>query len=249
MSEKKKWEDRVSLGHKVIPTPENDFSNALLMQHHNAYALLQTRLAEVMEENERLKERVKEYEASSLKDHLTGAFNRRFLDETGHKIIASEKRAKRSWGILMIDIDHFKNVNDTYGHQSGDQVLKNVVAMLQHISRDGDFVVRYGGEEFLVLALDINKTDVINLAERYRKAIFSTDTRCFGHKIVVSASIGVCFVPHNSSMHFDQVVGYADQELYSAKDSGRNQVKVFCDRRKSASNKNEVDRRRSVEKE
>lgn len=249
MSEKESWTDPVSLGHKIILSSEQGFANALSTRYNRAYALLQARCTRVMQENEQLKKQLAQYEALSFIDPLTGAYNRRFLDEMGHKIIASEKRAQRSWGILMIDIDHFKNVNDTYGHQSGDHVLQNVTAMLQHISRDGDFVVRYGGEEFLVLVLDISEVDIGNLAERYRMAVLSTDTCCQNHKINVSISIGACFVPCDSAMCFDQVVGYADQQLYRAKDSGRNRVKVFCDRRKSAVSHQWANRRRSVKNE
>lgn len=246
MPEKNRIKDRILLGGHLSNISTEDFLKIIPSVRDQMMIALQKKIAQLTLENKNLANRIQELEKCeefSIKDPLTEAFNRRFLNETGHKIVASEKRAQRSWGVIFVDIDHFKITNDTYGHQCGDAVLKNVTRMLQHISREGDFVVRYGGDEFIILVLDISENDIRNLAERYRKAVCATNTIYDTFNVSVTSSIGVCFVPSDSSMDLDQVIGYADKGLYRAKDSGRNQVRFFCDRRKDTSEKGGDDRR------
>ncbi len=209
---------------------------------------IQTQLAKANKENKCLKKRNAELELLVCIDGLTGVYNRRYLDETAQKMIANEIRAKRSWGVLMMDIDYFKKCNDDYGHNVGDEVLKNVAKMLQHISRKGDFVIRYGGEEFCVLIFDINADELEVIAERYRKAVASTYTPFLSEHgneeaISITISVGACFVPNDSTMELEYVTKLADKALYDAKDSGRNCV-LFHDRRKIKSS-NVLDRRTS----
>jgi len=201
---------------------------------------LQARVVVLERENAILREKNTLLEELTDKDPLTGAYNRQFIMKTAQKIVTTKVRAKRSWGVLMADIDFFKNVNDTYGHSFGDEVLKNVVKMLQHVSRDGDFIVRYGGEEFCVLMWDVDTEEsLVMLAERYCKAVSSMVTQGVGPdeedkiKLSVTISLGACFVPNDSSMELNDVIKRADEALYVAKDCGRNRVEVFVDRRKS----------------
>ncbi len=215
---------------------EEAWTETLSLANTIQVTALQTQLAKVGEENKRLKEKNAELELLVCMDSLTGAYNRRYLDETAQKMIANEIRAKRSWGVLMMDIDYFKKCNDDFGHNVGDKVLINVVKMLQHISRKGDFVIRYGGEEFCVLIFDIDADELEVIAERYRKAVASTYTpflsECGNEEsISITVSVGACFVPSDSTMELEYVTKLADKALYDAKDSGRNCV-LFHDRRK-----------------
>jgi len=177
------------------------------------------------EENERLRSLIE-------KDFLTGLYNKRHLEEVVVKQVFREKRAGRAFSVLMIDIDYFKKVNDEFGHPVGDEVLKSVAGELQKISRPFDVVVRYGGEEFCVVVFNISDVaELTNIAERYREAVSNTLTKCDGHKLSVTVSIGACFVPGNSSMTLINAISYADKSLYGAKSEGRNCV-VVSDRRK-----------------
>ena len=208
-------------------------------------------ISRLTEEKERLKKELdqanKNLEKFTMRDHLTSLYNRRFVDEVIKSLIADEKRARRSWGVIMADIDYFKSINDKYGHPFGDQVLSNVAKMLSEVSRKGDFVVRYGGEEFIIFIRDLNEEKVEALAERYRTSISAVQTMYQeSERVSVTISIGVCFVPSDSSMDVDQVIKYADVELYRAKENGRNCVS-FHDRRKDrlGNNARRINDRRS----
>ncbi len=224
--------DVVSIsGHKPDLSSEEFLANLSKMQGRQ-YSELVKKISYQEEEIKSLKAQLEEIKDFSTKDPLTKVFNRAFLEKIAPKIIANEMRDQRSWGALMVDVDYFKKVNDLYGHPAGDAVLQNVAKMLQHITRDGDFVIRYGGEEFLVLVFNINISDIEKLAQRYRTAIASTETIYCDRKISVTASIGVCFVPGNSAMQIDEVIILADKVLYRAKDRGRNRVELCTDQRK-----------------
>lgn len=201
---------------------------------------LRRALAEAERKNQKLEE-------LNITDPLTGVFNRRYLECTVTKMVAAQKRRKAPWGILMIDIDYFKQFNDRYGHPVGDEALKAVAQKLQKISREGDVAVRYGGEEFLIAVFDINEKDLENLAERYRSAIADMKIEIDEGTVFVTVSIGVCFVPGDSSMEsLDSVVRLADAALYNAKNSGRNQVKIARDQRKAVRGGRHEDRREAA---
>lgn len=210
--------------------PTKDFLKIIPQVRDSQIATLQAKITSLTEENIQLKVKVEQLGLLLDRDPLTGAYNRNFLQETATKIVSDQMRTKRSWGVIFIDLDNFKPVNDTHGHPIGDTVLKNIVQSLQCISRDGNFLVRYGGDEFCVLVWDIGtKENLAILAERYRDMIAGTITE---GDISVTASIGACFVPKNSSMELMSIVARADEAAYQAKHSGRNCVKIFSDRRK-----------------
>jgi diguanylate cyclase len=242
--------DRVSLRGSQMRLPQEDFTKLLSAKHRYELAHLRAEVNTLQEENARLREEMQLHKESSIKDHLTNVFNRRFLDIAVQKIITTEMRERRSWGIIITDIDRFKKINDDHGHQAADEVLKNVSQMMQHVSRSGDFVVRYGGDEFLIIVLNVTHEELVMIAERYRKSISAVTTIASDHTITITVSIGACFVPVDSSMQLGQVIGYADQALYRAKDGGRNCVQVFSDRRKESTSqiRERVYDRRVVEK-
>nr|CRH07940.1 Conserved protein of unknown function. Containing diguanylate cyclase domain [Candidatus Magnetococcus massalia] len=175
-------------------------------------------------ESKRLTEKLRE---SALKDALTGLNNRRFLEEYIHTIVAGAQRKNMVLSILMMDLDHFKSVNDTYGHQVGDTVLKALAGVLRSQVRASDLVVRYGGEEFMIVLQneEVNQGHV--LAEKIREAVSQQKISIPGGTLKKTISIGVAEFPTDGT-EFNDVVEKADMALYRAKEQGRDQVVVHA---------------------
>ncbi len=160
----------------------------------------------------------------SVRDPLTGLFNRRYLDEALNREMRRGNRNDRTVGILMIDIDHFKQFNDTYGHEAGDVILKEVALFLQNNIRGDDFACRYGGEEFLLVLSEINPMDAWQRAETIRIAIKQMDVLMRGvHVGPITVSLGVAVFPNEGATP-EMVLRAADTALYRAKEQGRDQV-------------------------
>jgi two-component system, cell cycle response regulator len=163
----------------------------------------------------------------AVRDGLTSAYNRRYFDERLDSEFAFAARHRSALCVLLIDIDHFKRVNDASGHQAGDEVLRRISAVLRGGVRAEDVVARYGGEEFAVIARGIDVVGARAFAERVRLMIAAAHIEWEGATIAVTASIGIA---HNHSgvavAKFDQLVIAADNALYVAKSSGRNRVEV-----------------------
>jgi len=159
-------------------------------------------------------------------DILTGFYNRRELDERIRQETSSSRRQNYSLCAIMCDIDHFKNVNDTYGHAAGDQVLRTVAQIIRTQLREYDTAGRYGGEEFAVL-LPFTKIDEAAMAaERLRKAVESKDIKISHDKnINVTISLGVYEFKLNDSEN--DLLNNADKALYKAKETGRNKVIIY----------------------
>lgn len=167
-------------------------------------------------------------EEMATKDQLTGLYNRRYLEISLQQIVAGIKRRKSRLGILMCDMDFFKEVNDTHGHDAGDIVLSELAAILHHNVRSSDLVIRYGGEEFLILLNDIEDGMASLVAEKIRAAVETHRFNIPGAEIQKTLSIGVAEYPDTSiSKGIWQVIKHADVALYNAKNSGRNQVVQF----------------------
>ena len=159
-------------------------------------------------------------------DGLTGLWNRRAIEEALDIELARAKRANRSAMAIMIDIDNFKQINDTYGHAAGDAVLREVASRLEEVARRGDRVGRYGGEEFLVvLALDHMQGAEI-AAERYRNQIDSAPIDACGQIIAVTVSLGVGIARGAGALDSERLLKLADDALYKAKGAGRNRIEV-----------------------
>ena len=160
----------------------------------------------------------------ALKDPLTGAYNRRFLNERLDEEISKVKRYKTQLLIITCDIDHFKAVNDTYGHNNGDIVLKRIVLLMKMITRKEDFVARTGGEEFAILCHSTNKEDGIIIAEKIRSLIEMTPFKLAeGQNLNITMSFGVA-VYNTDFVKVDDFIKLADDRLYKAKETGRNKV-------------------------
>lgn len=157
-------------------------------------------------------------------DVLTNLANRRFFTHIANKELSLMRRQKEYFAVLMMDIDHFKVVNDTYGHAAGDYVLTQVAQTLTDNLREEDTVARVGGEEFVVSSPYTNRLAAIVLAERLRKAVEGLDINFEGNQIPVTISIGVALQP-NDGDELDAILAAADERLYTAKQKGRNR---FC---------------------
>jgi diguanylate cyclase (GGDEF)-like protein len=164
---------------------------------------------------------------NSLTDQLTGLYNRRYLEEILEKIAASAVREKSMLGILMVDIDYFKKVNDTLGHDAGDEVLKGLAKVLLSSVRESDFVVRFGGEEFIIVLQNIkDESGVLKVAEKIRATFEATKISVVGKTISKTISIGVSVYPKDTEKIWE-AIKFADMALYEAKYTGRNKVVRF----------------------
>lgn len=170
---------------------------------------------------EKTTRRALEYKQSSERDHLTGLFNRRVWD----RYTASLGEDDRTYNILALDIDHFKHVNDTYGHVNGDLVLQQFADILKVETRAHDTVARIGGEEFVILMYDLTPEKVDKVANRIRELV-ATETFYLNDfpPIQITTSVGVA---NGTALPIKQMVDLADSALYQAKNEGRNQVVVL----------------------
>jgi diguanylate cyclase (GGDEF)-like protein len=173
---------------------------------------------------------VKRLEAMATTDGLTGCLNKRaFLDELEKKLRAAE-RFGRPLALIVTDIDHFKSVNDTYGHATGDVVIKELGNVLRRVKRDTDIVARFGGEEFCVLCEETETEGAVMLAERTRDELKQTTFNTELGKLQVTVSLGVATFPRDAKTAGD-LFEAADRALYAAKHGGRNQVCIAEPRR------------------
>lgn len=163
---------------------------------------------------------------STLNDAMTGLRNRRFLEEYSDTLVNQCKRRGTSMTLIMMDLDYFKKVNDTYGHDVGDAILVDLANIFKANVRDSDLVIRYGGEEFLIILLDTDAEAAVLVAEKIRKAVESFQFKAGGVLLNKTISAGLADYP-NDGQAFWQVLKYADVSLYAAKDNGRNQVVRF----------------------
>lgn len=162
---------------------------------------------------------------TSQRDGLTGLYNRNYFDEQISSESFSARRHERPLSLVMIDIDYFKKVNDIYGHQGGDEVLRVVAFKLLKTLRASDTLARYGGEEFALILPHLSKQEGIAVAERLRRIIENEVIEYDGQKIKVTISLGVSdFIIGDTP---DKLIKDADTALYLAKNEGRNRVKVL----------------------
>lgn len=202
---------------------ESVFNVAKDMRDQNEQ--LESRLADSASEISNLQRNVENIEAEAMKDPLTGIANRARFDRAIHQHLAEAKVDGRPLTLLLADIDHFKGFNDTWGHQTGDQVLRLVAEVMNGNIRTGDTLARYGGEEFAVLLPTANLENGIKLAERIRGAVEARrlkKRRTDEDLGTITMSIGVA--AYRDSDTAETLIERADQCLYSAKDKGRNCV-------------------------
>jgi diguanylate cyclase (GGDEF)-like protein len=160
-------------------------------------------------------------ETLSVTDGLTGLFNHKHLMQTLHTEVARAQRHKHPLSVLMIDVDHFKQYNDRFGHQMGDRLLADIATLFKRTTRSIDYAARYGGDEFLLLLHEIASADAMMLADRVRAAVAAATFGAGEDKVTVS--IGVASYPEHGETA-EAVIGSADAALYQAKRSGRNGI-------------------------
>ncbi len=160
-----------------------------------------------------------ELKRMAITDDLTGVFNRRKLEEVMNLEMDRANRTGQDLSVLMVDIDHFKAVNDTHGHQAGDDVLIEITKLSKNSLRESDYVIRYGGEEFLVCMPETSLEEAAQIAERLRRVVAEHTFDTVGH---ITISIGVSGYDKGESQ--ETFIKRADQKLYDAKQSGRNRV-------------------------
>ena len=181
-------------------------------------------IGELAENFENMRQKIKNL---VTKDPLTHVYNRRFMMHIFELAVLKAIRGESRLCCIMMDIDHFKRTNDTYGHQGGDAVLVAVGKTLKEISRDYDTPARYGGEEFILILPDTSLPDAITIAERIRVAIKGLAIPFEGTTIQCTMSLGVAALDLYRANTTDQVIQDADKALYQAKDSGRDRVVVY----------------------
>lgn len=170
---------------------------------------------------------IQQIKDAAIKDYLTGLYNRRYFFDFGAKLFAAAVRQKFTLACGMIDLDFFKKVNDTYGHDAGDRTLRHVGTLLSQRMRDTDLLARLGGEEFCILAVAVSPAKVEQLFEDIRRLLAETPVDLGGGKsISITASIGVA--TGGGAYSLEEMVRSADQQLYAAKNNGRNQVMTHC---------------------
>jgi diguanylate cyclase (GGDEF)-like protein len=164
-------------------------------------------------------------------DPLTGLYNRRYFDESLKREMIRAQRKKTSVAIVMIDLDHFKQINDTYGHDGGDQVLREAAKRILGRIRGSDVACRYGGEEIVLLLADCNSHDASLCAEAIRSSLVEIELHNLGQTIAqVSASFGVAAWPEHA-IDETELIKAADRSLYMAKKAGRNRVCIAAEKR------------------
>jgi diguanylate cyclase (GGDEF)-like protein len=168
-----------------------------------------------------------ELERLARTDMLTGITNRRHFFELAESQFGVAQRYDHQLAILMLDVDHFKSINDQYGHLAGDFILHFVAQQCQNSMRSTDIFARYGGEEFICLLPEQTEKGAVELAERIRQLLEQTEVTYEAHRLRVTASFGLALIETESSLTLEQMIDRADQALYQSKRDGRNRITVW----------------------
>ncbi len=164
---------------------------------------------------------------SALRDGLTMAFNKRYFAERLDSEYQFATRHRQPLSLLLMDLDHFKQVNDRHGHVAGDHVLQTFAAAMMKSLRNEDVFARYGGEEFAVISRAIPQQNAMLVAERLRRRTEALEIEFGGARIPLTVSIGVAALPESGAADPTALIAAADRALYAAKTSGRNAVELF----------------------
>lgn len=178
--------------------------------------------------NSRLRSRNETLKVLSSTDPLTGLYNRQHLNARLEELLEISRERGESFALLMMDLDHFKRLNDRHGHLAGDEALKLIAGELRAILRDDDYAARFGGEEFLVLLPLVNEKTALVVAERLRSGIEKHPIELRGNRVRLTLSIGVAVFPE-AGTDADALIQAADHALYQAKSAGRNRTVSFSE--------------------
>jgi len=179
---------------------------------------------------EELKEKNALLEKLSITDELTGIYNRRYFYEYMNMQVALAKRHNYQIGCLMIDVDHFKKINDTFGHDIGDKMLKGLARLMKDKIREGEIIARFGGEEFIAGLCRVDINGAVIAAERIRKAVEDANlSDAANNHLKLTVSIGIALYPQQGVSNLDELIKAADDAFYHAKNTGRNKVVVYSE--------------------
>ncbi len=223
---KKELADKISGLHigadDYLPKPYNE-----LELNARIYASLRTKSLqdELRMKNKQLEELLYKVEYMAITDALTGLYNRRRFHDVLGKEFERSKRYATTVSVIMLDIDHFKKINDTFGHQAGDAVLKVIAELLLKSIREVDTAARYGGEEFVVVLPSTEKKDACVVAERMRQKVEAYRFADLNGSSV-TVSIGVSGMPDEDILTEEKLIRCADYALYRAKEAGRNRIEI-----------------------
>ncbi len=199
--------------------------------HHQMEAeiIRRTReLEQALEEAEELKRR---YHQLSIVDELTGLHNRRFFFAEASSALSVAERHGHHFSVLMVDLDHFKQINDSHGHEMGDRVLQVTSTLLKAQTRDGDILARYGGEEFVLALANTDEEGALQMGDRILSSLRSVQFSANEKEIQITASIGIATLNHTLARkqpdRLEHLLRQADQALYFGKAQGRNQCQIF----------------------
>jgi len=229
----------ISLIHELLAEiyrEKRDYQTALehFVSFHNAYKTIfneksdrRIKNLEILNQVESARKQAEIYRYLASTDSLTKLFNRRHFLEIAEAALPKSRQERNPIAVIMADIDHFKNVNDHYGHVVGDEVLTAVAANIQKSLRTDDIAGRYGGEEFIVLLCNPSSDQFVKIAERIRKVV-EKQTVQFGQEMIkVTISLGLAWANPDQLLSMDVLINEADQALYAAKRQGRNRVVVW----------------------
>ncbi|MFQ5901845.1 MAG: diguanylate cyclase [Thermodesulfobacteriota bacterium] len=195
------------------------------------YSAIRTRSLqnELRKSNEELKRLLEKVELMAITDPLTGLYNRRRFYESLKKEFAFSKRYKHPVSCIMLDIDHFKKINDTYGHQAGDLILKGLSDIMKRNIRETDMVARYGGEEFIILLPHTMKKDALKVADnminKVREKVFDLGN---DKTLKITISMGISSITDfKQDANQESMIKTADSALYTAKETGRDRIEVY----------------------
>jgi len=207
-----------------LPKP---FSDRELEARIFAALRSKTTQAELIERNRQLESMLHHVESLAITDPLTGLFNRRRFADVLRREVAVTRRYKNSLALLMIDLDHFKVINDRFGHDAGDEVLRAIAAALSAGLREVDLAARYGGEEFAIIMPHTSKANAVIVAQRVAQHIASLVHDFQGEKVSLTASMGIADVGDLNDANPENLLKAADLALYEAKRAGRNRIVLF----------------------
>ena len=196
------------------------FDEGELVARVNIHLRLRELYEAVQEQNRQLQE-------MANRDGLTGLYNHRYFHEQLAQDFLRAKRYHENLSCVLLDIDFFKKFNDTYGHQTGDVVLKALASVIEGCTRESDLAARYGGEEFALVLYHTEGAAAYEAAERLRQDVESNEVQDNGNMLRVTISLGIATFPNERIHDSKELIECADQALYKAKDNGRNRAEVF----------------------
>ena len=192
----------------------------------SAFALMLVFLYFASKNNLQIKNYQLELRSLAELDHLTQIYNRRFFYEHASLMLLEQRRSRKNISICMVDIDDFKQINDTYGHKAGDLVIKSVCTTIKNLLRQSDIVARYGGEEFIILLPNTSSIDAAHLSNNICNRIAELEILFEQHSITITVSIGIS--EYDAPEDLESFIHNADTALYSAKRTGKDRVSLFA---------------------